>query len=122
MKIGCAFNMAERLGTLYTTMPMPMKLEAMIHVSDYRGAEAGMHERFAAQRSHGEWFRRCPEMDAVIEEHRPAAEAFVVRYYDWRRGVSEHWAGGNTSRHKRELRALAELHECLVEHAQGRDG
>jgi hypothetical protein len=50
------------------TLPPDARLVAVI---DHAGKviEQQLHEMFRAYRVHGEWFERCPELDALIAVH-----------------------------------------------------
>jgi hypothetical protein len=54
-KIGLATNYRDRLRSLRTMSPVPLKL--IKTVSWTMALERNLHERFSAQRAHGEWFR-----------------------------------------------------------------
>lgn len=45
----------------------PIKLLILATVAGGRGQETAYHDKFAAHRLHGEWFERCPEIEAEIE-------------------------------------------------------
>lgn len=66
VKIGYSADPPGRLDELSTGSPVPLALIAVMpgDPSD----EAQLHERFAADRTHGEWFRRSPEIEAFIAE------------------------------------------------------
>lgn len=64
VKIGFAARATHRFFSMLTGCPIPLSLLASM-----RGGptvENQLHRRFAADRAHGEWFRRSPELDAVI--------------------------------------------------------
>ena len=56
-KIGKALSPQERYAQIAPKMPFLPVLEHWIECEDYSGAERMLHERFAARRGHGEWFR-----------------------------------------------------------------
>ena len=45
----------------------PVKLHVLATANRHRIAEKHYHREFAAYRLHGEWFERCPEIEAEIE-------------------------------------------------------
>lgn len=69
VKIGYATNLAARFSALQTSSPVKLKL--LGSVEGGAEVEGELHFRFAAHRSHGEWFRRCEEIDAVIAASTP---------------------------------------------------
>jgi hypothetical protein len=72
VKIGTSFDPATRLRTLQCGSPTPLRIERQ--VVGYLLTEAALHERFAAQRRHGEWFSiGADEVAAVDEEPSLAA-------------------------------------------------
>lgn len=68
IKIGYAMDPWQRFNVLLSAAPVPLKMLAMKPGGPVE--ETRLHQQFAAQRSHGEWFRRCPELDALIAEHK----------------------------------------------------
>ena len=68
IKIGYAMDPWKRFHILLSAAPVPLKMLAMKPGGPVE--ESRLHQQFAAQRSHGEWFRRCPEFDALIAEHK----------------------------------------------------
>lgn len=77
VKIGVAFNPFVRLKTLQTAFPLDLTVEALIKGAHRREKE--LHQQFAAHRVRGEWFRLCPEIEALIDKdnvpQRPRSEA-----------------------------------------------
>lgn len=65
VKIGVAGDMAARLTTLQTACPYRIRIEAL--AKGGVPTEREYHKRFASSRLHGEWFERCPEIEAEIE-------------------------------------------------------
>lgn len=64
IKIGISGNIKSRLRALQTSNPIPLTLLA---TTDGGGLmEAEYHRRFAKHRLSGEWFQRCPEIEAEI--------------------------------------------------------
>ena len=55
IKIGCSERPTDRLAIIRTHSPLPTRLLAVW--PGHQAAERALHDRFAAQRSHGEWFR-----------------------------------------------------------------
>lgn len=64
VKIGFATFPVERFMGMLTSCPIPLSLLASMPGGPR--VEAELHRRFAADRMHGEWFRRSPDLDAVI--------------------------------------------------------
>lgn len=66
VKIGVTTDPDKRFAALRLSSPTPLELLGVI--SD-RGEkfEQDLHVRFREHRSHGEWFRLCPEINAFIE-------------------------------------------------------
>ena len=60
IKIGISYEVARRLYSLQRSNPLPLKLLAT--VPGGARLERELHERFAAQRLHGEWFRCSDEL------------------------------------------------------------
>jgi hypothetical protein len=70
IKIGIANDLAARMRALRTASPD--KLLVLFTIA--RGGKAmerELHQRFAADRAHGEWFRPSPALMAFIETHSP---------------------------------------------------
>ncbi|MFD9047634.1 GIY-YIG nuclease family protein [Streptomyces zaomyceticus] len=67
IKIGVAAAPRERLRTIRTMSPIPLRLVLVLPGLGAAG-EAELHQRFAAHRSHGEWFFPCTEIDEFIRE------------------------------------------------------
>lgn len=65
VKIGFTNDLAARLLRLQMSCPIVLSV-----LASYRGTrkdELEMHQRFRTFRLHGEWFERCPEIEAEIE-------------------------------------------------------
>lgn len=68
IKIGSAWLPTDRLNTLQIGSPDVLRLLGVIRCpGEARGDEKALHRKFAAHRSHGEWFRPAPELMAYIE-------------------------------------------------------
>lgn len=65
IKIGCAGDPQARLASLQTGSPEPLRLLAT--EAGGQPGERVLHRRFAASRSHGEWFRPTADLMAHIE-------------------------------------------------------
>lgn len=65
IKIGVARDIEKRFAALQTMSPVKLTLVAQCEGG--QPAEFAYHKRFAAHRLHGEWFSRCPEIEAEIE-------------------------------------------------------
>jgi Meiotically up-regulated gene 113 len=65
IKIGHTVNVADRLRTIQSHSPIPLKVLAVVKGSEPR--ESAYHHQFAEHRLHGEWFSRHPDILAEIE-------------------------------------------------------
>jgi hypothetical protein len=66
VKIGSAYDPFERLKQLQTGSPTKLKIEALLKGACKRERE--IHKLLAKHRVHGEWFRICPAIEAIIKE------------------------------------------------------
>lgn len=78
IKIGCSYKPARRLVAISVYSPYPLEIIGVGEgdMSD----EKMLHEFFAADRLHSEWFRSSPELLEVIDlmgRDRSAAEALT---------------------------------------------
>lgn len=64
IKIGFAVSPEARFYSMLTCCPIPLTLLAAIPGGPT--LEHRLHAQFAADRAHGEWFRRSAALDAVI--------------------------------------------------------
>jgi hypothetical protein len=64
IKIGIASNMKDRLSTMQTHCPYPIKLLKL--VPGAAEMEKDLHKRFIRDRLTGEWFRSSPELLELI--------------------------------------------------------
>jgi hypothetical protein len=84
VKIGVAYDPFVRLATLQTAFPLDLKVEALVKGAHKREKE--FHRQFAEHRARGEWFRICPEIEALIAAaetpQRPKSIAQKRRLYD----------------------------------------
>jgi hypothetical protein len=64
VKIGFAARATDRFFSMLTSCPIPLSLLASMPGGPT--VEHELHKRFEGDRAHGEWFRRSPELDAVI--------------------------------------------------------
>lgn len=69
IKIGLASNVEARIKSLQTAHPF--KLTLLATSEGGQAQERDYHTRFAAHRLHGEWFARCPDIEAEIERLNP---------------------------------------------------
>lgn len=79
IKIGCSYLPARRL--LAISIWSPYQLEIIGVGEGNLSDEKMLHEFFAADRLHSEWFRSSPELLEVIDlmgRDRSAAEAIVT--------------------------------------------
>lgn len=65
VKIGFSRYVEGRLKDMY--FHSPIKLSVLATVKGGRERESAYHVQFAEHRIHGEWFARCPEIEAEIE-------------------------------------------------------
>jgi hypothetical protein len=65
VKVGTTFRLAERMQELRLMSPVP--LELIGHVPGGAEREQAYHQLFAAERSHGEWFRYTEAVAAKLE-------------------------------------------------------
>jgi hypothetical protein len=68
VKIGFAANPELRVKDLQCGSPIPLHILATIDGAEKD--ERAYHQRFKAHRLHGEWFERCPEIEAEIDRLR----------------------------------------------------
>jgi hypothetical protein len=64
IKIGYARDIGERIRKLRPGCPAPLRLLGT--APGGLSAEQEFHRTLAAHRIHGEWFRRCPELEKVL--------------------------------------------------------
>jgi hypothetical protein len=64
VKIGVSRSPVVRLYEAQTFCPYPLKVFAVCNGGPVQ--ERIYHKRFAARRLNGEWFERCPEIEAEI--------------------------------------------------------
>jgi hypothetical protein len=65
VKIGHSINPKLRLRTIQNYSPVKLRIFALASGGQER--EAAYHFQFQEHRLHGEWFERCPEIEAEIE-------------------------------------------------------
>ena len=65
VKIGYTSDIKDRLKKLQTASPY--ELRALVCMRADLVEEQRLHERFKSVRVRGEWFERCPEIEAEIE-------------------------------------------------------
>ena len=76
VKIGCTSHFPSRIGDLESGSPLPLELLSFFNcLDDPAPLELAMHERFAASRLHGEWFRVTPEMLEFLRDLKKEAES-----------------------------------------------
>lgn len=66
VKIGYTTDLDSRFRGLVTMSPVPLQMLAAFRGG--RGLEQALHEKFAAIRAHGEWFKDTPELRATIQK------------------------------------------------------
>lgn len=67
VKIGVSHSVTRRLHSFKTASPAPVVLVLTLPGSS--ALETELHQKFAAARSHGEWFRLTDELRAFIASH-----------------------------------------------------
>lgn len=72
IKIGYAKNVQNRIAGLQTNCPYELKL--VYSMPGTFQTEVGLHRRFKAHATSGEWFRWCDEIAEFIESMRSAGE------------------------------------------------
>lgn len=78
IKIGVASDVDARFSALQSGSPVPLRLLGT--VPGDRKLERLFHGLFAAHRTHGEWFRRCAELDNLIDgANRPYVPCAAVQ-------------------------------------------
>jgi hypothetical protein len=76
IKIGHAYQVDKRLRTLELLNAFPLRLWAA--TLGPPSLEGAYHLRFETHRLHGEWFARCPEIEAeIVRLNRPCNRARV---------------------------------------------
>ena len=65
VKFGRTLDVEKRLASIQGMSPVPISL--LGHVWMPTDAETHLHEFLDEHRSHGEWFKRCPEVDVVTD-------------------------------------------------------
>lgn len=81
IKIGKADCVHTRFRTIRNMSPDTLQIMGCVHSEDGSALERHLHERFASDRSHGEWFKPSPELLQFIEENASAAPPMR----DWRK-------------------------------------
>lgn len=74
IKIGKADNARTRFRTMRTMSPDTLVLLGVMVCKEAGALERRLHRRFAAHRSHGEWFRPAPELVQFIAENVASPE------------------------------------------------
>jgi hypothetical protein len=70
VKIGFAKDIAERMRKLRVGCPAPLRLLGTLPGGIRE--ERDLHCTLAKHQAHGEWFRRCPELDAILATIEPS--------------------------------------------------
>lgn len=74
IKIGKATDPARRLSVLQVGSPDRLEVVALIP-DPLNLLERRLHMTFAKQRSHGEWYRPCADLEALIKTHAHQSKA-----------------------------------------------
>jgi hypothetical protein len=75
IKIGYTGDLRDRMSALQCGSPQIVLVWAA--PPGDRTEEWLYHQRFAARRLHGEWFERCPEIEAAIDHLREVHHQFA---------------------------------------------
>lgn len=70
IKIGYAIDLPKRFTGMMTTSPAALTLLGVLDGGPK--LECALHDQLAAHRAHGEWFRKTPEVMAVVATARPS--------------------------------------------------
>lgn len=76
IKIGKADKWKKRLSGIQCSLPV--KLTRLLVLQAHVGFETDLHEKFAAVRVRGEWFKDCREIRDFIEAASKKKKLFVV--------------------------------------------
>lgn len=90
IKIGVAADVAKRLEGLRTGCPVPIKLLGTMP-GDVE-IERFLHQDLAPHRTHGEWFRKSPEVEHYVDcldKPRLPSES-AQRAIDWEKRTKAH--------------------------------
>lgn len=87
VKIGYAYDPVDRLKTLQTAFPMKLKVEGAMPGSYERERE--LHRLLAKHRMKGEWFKLCPEIEAIIAEVKAPSRVKSLAYKRFMHGLRE---------------------------------
>lgn len=68
VKIGYSLDVLRRVSAIAVSCPVELRLRALLPGGP--SDERELHRRFAADRSHGEWFRITPAIAALMAEHK----------------------------------------------------
>ena len=69
IKIGRALCAVRRFDSLRSSSPVPLTMLGAVPCHRGGALEGELHDRFAALRSHGEWFRESDELLTYIAKH-----------------------------------------------------
>ena len=78
IKIGYALDLEKRFTNLMTSSPAALSLLGVLPGGPRREME--IHDQLAAHRAHGEWFRKVPEVMAVVA---------TAEMHDWQRWLNQ---------------------------------
>lgn len=70
IKIGYALDLQKRFTNMMTMSPAALTLLGVLDGGPK--LECALHEQLAAHRAHGEWFRKTPEVMAIVATARPS--------------------------------------------------
>ena len=97
VKIGRTCRLKHRMMTLKNGAPVPVKLFAVVFGRPE--IEAALHQRFAADRMHGEWFKLSGKIDRCIED---------IKTQNFAKYVPEGYVPSHQERIERALKGMAE--------------
>lgn len=88
VKIGCAVSVGDRIRTLQTGCPEPLRVLLVIPNGSLK-LETAFHKKFKQNRILGEWFYYYPRIasyvDKVLENQEKEAEAY------WEKQAQDYW-------------------------------
>lgn len=109
VKIGCSERPNDRLSTFMTWSPIPLEIAATVP-GDF-ALEKNIHECFADQHSHREWFHPSARLTKLIEDLANGVAIRTALDLSDRRGATRGATGGRAwPAHTRAYMSL--FHQC----------